>query len=70
MADDSLYMKSKTVELDRAYERALARMNLKVEYGVFAGEPEDTEMTVPIQVVRAAITVPLPREILASLPLP
>jgi hypothetical protein len=59
-------MKSETVVLDRAYERALEKLNLEVEYGIQDG---DRVMTVPIQVVREAVTVPLPRAMLASLPL-
>jgi hypothetical protein len=59
-------MKSETVVLDRAYERALEKLNLEVEYGIHDG---DRVMTVPIQVVREAVTVPLPRAMLASLPL-
>lgn len=58
-------MKSETVQLDRAYESALAKMNLKVEYGV---DTSDTALTLPIQVVREAITVPLPKAMLASIP--
>lgn len=58
-------MKSESVQLDRAYETALAKMNLKVEYGV---DDNDTVLTVPIQVVREAVTVPLPRSLLATLP--
>jgi len=59
-------MKSETVQLDRAYERALASMNLRVEYGM---DDSDTVLTVPIQVVREAVTVPLPKAMLATLPL-
>lgn len=58
-------MKSETVELDRAYAAALAKMNLKVEYGV---DDNDTVLTVPIAVIRKAETVPLPRSMLATLP--
>lgn len=58
-------MKSETVQLDRAYERALEKMNLTVEYGV---DDNDTVLTVPIQVVRNATTVPLPKTMLATLP--
>ena len=57
-------MKSETVELDRAYETALAKMNLKVEYG----EDADSVLTVPIQVIRQAKTVPLPKSMLETLP--
>jgi hypothetical protein len=60
-------MKSETVELDRSYERALAKMNLKVEYGI---DESDSALTVPIQVVRDAVTIPLPKAMLATLPLP
>lgn len=60
-------MKSETVELDRSYERALAKLNLKVEYGF---DDSDTVLTVPIQVVRDAVTVPLPKSMLATLPFP
>ncbi|GEM_PF-5851406 len=60
-------MKSETVELDRSYERALAKLNLKVEYGF---DDTDTVLTVPIQVVRDAVTVPLPKAMLATLPFP
>ncbi len=59
-------MKSETVVLDRAYERALAKMNLEVEHGVDADE---AVLTVPIQVVRNAVTVPLPKAMLETLPL-
>ncbi len=58
-------MKSETVQLDRAYERALEKMNLTVEYGL---DDNDTVLTVPIQVVRNATTVPLPKTMLATLP--
>lgn len=63
--DDSLYMKSETVVLDRAYERDLARMNLQVEYGV---DDTDTVLAVPVAVVRNVTTIPLPKSMLASLP--
>lgn len=58
-------MKSETVVLDRAYERALAKMNLKVEYGV---DDNDTALTVPVAVVRDVTTIPLPKAWLATLP--
>ena len=56
-------MKSETVELDGSYERALAKMNLKVEHGIDG----NTVLTAPIQVIRDAITVPLPKLMLATL---
>ena len=58
-------MKSETVELDRAYAQALAKLGLKIEYGT---DDSDSALTVPIQVVRNATTVPLPKSMLASLP--
>ncbi len=58
-------MKSESIQLDSAYERALVKMNLKVEYGV---DNSDSLITVPIQVVREAVTIPLPKAMLATLP--
>ncbi|MGE0397247.1 MAG: hypothetical protein AB7T06_11045 [Kofleriaceae bacterium] len=43
----------------------MEKMNLTVEYGV---DDNDTVLTVPIQVVRNATTVPLPKTMLATLP--
>ncbi|MFN0253535.1 MAG: hypothetical protein ACKV2T_42090 [Kofleriaceae bacterium] len=62
--DDFLFMKSETVVLDRTYEQALKKLNLRVEYGV----DDHDMMTVPIQVVRGTATVPLPKSMLATLP--
>jgi hypothetical protein len=53
-----------TIQLDSAYERALAKKNLKVERGY---DDSDTALTVKLAVIKTSVTTPLPREFLASL---
>lgn len=53
-----------TIQLDSAYEQALAKRNLKVEHGY---DDSDTALTIKLAVIEASITTPLPREFLASL---